>query len=168
MEFGAGTGILSFLLRDCFREITLVAGSPEMIKVCEEKIDFHRSNHIRACRLNLELSDHPSRYDLIYSQMVLHHVRDVEKMMKEFSSLLNPGGYLAIADLFTEDGSFHGPEVQVHRGFDPERIIEMAKNSGFQAAVSSPCFEITRDNGRIYPLFLLVAKKPEGSGAYLN
>ena len=58
-------------------------------------------------------------FDLIYTLMVLHHVGDVETIIRKFRGLLNPGGYLAIADLYSEDGSFHGEGFSGHMGFDP-------------------------------------------------
>ncbi len=30
------------------------------------------------------------------------------RILEKFHDLLNPSGYLAIADLYPEDGSFHG------------------------------------------------------------
>ena len=46
LEYGAGTGILSFLLKDRFSEITLMDNSQEMIKVCAEKSEYHKTSHI--------------------------------------------------------------------------------------------------------------------------
>jgi 2-polyprenyl-3-methyl-5-hydroxy-6-metoxy-1,4-benzoquinol methylase len=159
MEFGAGTGILSFLLKDKLKEVTLIDSSCEMIKVCEEKIAWYKATHFKALCMDLEKEDHQQKYDLIYSQMVLHHVENVESMFKKFLTLLNPGGILAIADLYTEDGSFHGPEVKVHWGFDPEDLKQIASAIGFRDIEFTTCFEMKRESGRIYPIFLLVAKK---------
>jgi len=159
LEFGAGTGILSFMLKDRMAEITLIDSSSEMIKVCEEKIAYHRAKHMKAICMDLEHSDPGQQYDLIYSQMVLHHVIGIEATLKKFFTLLNPGGTLAIADLYTEDGSFHGPEVNVHWGFDPDQLSEMLKLVGFHTSESKNCFVIKRESGKNYPLFLLVAKK---------
>ena len=43
LEYGAGTGILSFLLKDRFSEITLMDNSQEMIKICIEKADHYKA-----------------------------------------------------------------------------------------------------------------------------
>ncbi len=159
MEFGAGTGILSFLLKDKLKEVTLIDSSCEMIKVCEEKIAWHKATHFKALCMDLEKEVHHQKYDLIYSQMVLHHVIEIEPMLKKFFTLLNPGGTLAIADLYTEDGSFHGPEVKVHWGFDPMDLKQAASALGFTEIEFKTCFEMKRESGRIYTIFLLVAKK---------
>ncbi|MBW8333004.1 MAG: class I SAM-dependent methyltransferase [Prolixibacteraceae bacterium] len=159
LEYGAGTGILSFLLKDRFAEITLMDNSTEMIKVCVEKTEYHKTNHILPICFDLEHKDYDGSFDVIYNQMVLHHVVDYESIIGTFHSLLNPGGYLAIADLYPEDGSFHGPDVNVHLGFDPENLAKILKQIGFKNINYKTCFEVKRESGIEYPVFLLVAQK---------
>lgn len=159
LEYGAGTGILSFLLKDQFSEITLMDNSGEMIKVCMEKIEYHHTKHILPICFDLEHKDFDGTFDIIYNQMVLHHVGDYESIIGTFYSMLNPEGYLAIADLYPEDGSFHGPDVKVHLGFDPEKLAELLRKIGFKKAEYKTVFEVKRETGIKYPVFLLVAKK---------
>ncbi len=159
LEYGAGTGILSFLLKDRFAEITLMDNSTEMIKVCVEKTEYHKTKHILPICFDLEHKDYDGHFDVIYNQMVLHHVVDYESIIGTFYSLLNPGGYLAIADLYPEDGSFHGPDVNVHLGFDALRLSRMHKLVGFKNIQYKTCFEVKRESGLKYPVFLLVAQK---------
>ncbi|MDP3434208.1 MAG: class I SAM-dependent methyltransferase [Bacteroidota bacterium] len=159
LEYGAGTGILSFLLKDRFAEITLMDNSTEMIKVCVEKTEYHKTKHILPICFDLEHKDYDGHFDVIYNQMVLHHVVDYESIIGTFYSLLNPSGYLAIADLYPEDGSFHGPDVQVHLGFDPENLTGVMKQIGFKNINYKTCFEVKRESGLKYPVFLLVANK---------
>jgi 2-polyprenyl-3-methyl-5-hydroxy-6-metoxy-1,4-benzoquinol methylase len=159
LEYGAGTGILSFLLKDRFTEITLMDNSTEMIKVCVEKTEYHKTNHILPICFDLEHRDYDGNFDVIYNQMVLHHVVDYESIIGTFYSMLNPGGYLAIADLYPEDGSFHGPDVKVHLGFDPEKLAGILKQIGFKNINHKTCFEVKRESGLKYPVFLLVAQK---------
>jgi ubiquinone/menaquinone biosynthesis C-methylase UbiE len=159
LEYGAGTGILSFLLKDRFSEITLMDNSQEMINVFLEKTEYHQTGHILPMWIDLEHNEFDGRFDIIYNQMVLHHVGGVPEMLHKFYELLNPGGYLAIADLYSEDGSFHGIDVKVHWGFDPEALTVMLKNAGFKTVTHKTCFEIRRESGIDYPIFLLVAQK---------
>ena len=159
LEYGAGTGILSFLLKDKFSGITLMDSSQEMIKVCTEKTEYFKTNHILPIWFDLEHKDYDDRFDVIYNQMVLHHVNDYEAIIYTFHSMLNPGGYLAIADLYPEDGSFHGPNVNVHLGFDPEKLTAIFRNAGFKNIEYKTCFEVKRESGVKYPVFLLVGQK---------
>lgn len=159
LEYGAGTGLLSFQLKDRFAEITLMDNANEMIKVCMEKIEYHQTKHILPICFDLEHKDYEGTFDIIYNQMVLHHVNDYEAIIYTFHSMLNPGGYLAIADLYPEDGSFHGPDVKVHLGFDPEYLSKILKQVGFKNIEYKTVFEVKRESGISYPVFLLVAQK---------
>ena len=159
MEYGAGTGLLSFLLRDEFSGITLMDSSREMIEVCKEKSAYFNTSHITPLWFDLEHSDFEGKFDIIFNQMVLHHVTDIDLIFTKFYNLLNPGGFLAIADLYPEDGSFHGPEVKVHWGFDPEALALKLKKYGFKTVEFHESFKMKRESGRAYPIFLLVAQK---------
>ena len=159
LEYGAGTGILSFLLKDRFAKITLMDNSQEMINVCREKTEYYHTPHILPVWYDLEHQSFDQKFDVILNQMVLHHVNDVPSILEKFFSMLNPEGYLAIADLFPEDGSFHGPEVNVHLGFSPENLTQKLTEIGFKNIEYQSCFEIVRDSGKKYPVFLLTAQK---------
>ncbi len=159
LEYGAGTGILSFILKYKFSEIVLMDSSREMIKVCEEKKEFFNTPHIHPLWFDLEHNDYVGKFDIIYNQMVLHHVNNIDLILGKFHSLLKPGGILAIADLYPEDGSFHGPEVKVHLGFDPARLIETLDHKGFSHGEYKTCFVVKRPTGIEYPVFLLAVNR---------
>jgi 2-polyprenyl-3-methyl-5-hydroxy-6-metoxy-1,4-benzoquinol methylase len=159
LEYGAGTGILSFLLKERFSEIVLMDSSREMIRVSEEKKEFFKTPHIQPLFFDLEHDDYKGKFDMIYNQMVLHHVSDINLILRKYHSMLNPGGILAIADLYSEDGSFHGPGVNVHLGFDPLALIETLKKIGFNQGEYKTCFVVKRPTGIEYPVFLLTVVK---------
>jgi tRNA (cmo5U34)-methyltransferase len=160
LEYGAGTGILSFLLSDKFSEITLMDNSREMVQVMHEKVLNTKLKHLEPLLFDLEHSDyHARKFDCVFSQMVLHHVADTGEILNKFYQILHPGGFLAIADLYPEDGSFHGVDANVHLGFDPAKLTETLKLIGFKIVIHKLCFEIKRDFGKKFPIFLLVAHK---------
>lgn len=159
MEFGAGTALLSFLLNDEFSEITLLDNSLEMIKVCEEKCESHQTLHIHPKYFDLETQNLNQAFDFIYSQMALHHVIDIRSIFTKFYSMLNQGGYIAIADLYTEDGSFHGEGVKVHKGFDPKYLVQIMVQIGFKSINFETCYNLSKENGKTYPIFLIVGQK---------
>ena len=108
LEFGAGTALLSFALKDYFSEIVLMDNSIEMTKISTSKVIEGKINHIKPLFFDLEKNDYiNTKFDIIYTQMALHHVEDVEVILNKFYNLLNPQGVIAIADLFKEDGTFH-------------------------------------------------------------
>ena len=163
MEFGAGTGLLSFMLKDMFASITLIDNSEEMIKICNEKIAASQSDHIHAIKIDLETKDINNKFDIIYSQMAFHHIGDINKMVAKFFNLLNENGILAVADLFPEDGSFHGEGFTGHKGFDPEWLEVRMRDAGFKnVTYTTPYVQKMADsNGHVseYPVFLMIAEK---------
>lgn len=164
LEFGAGTGLLSFILRDHLREITLIDNSPGMVKVLNEKKDASKADNLTVLNIDLVNADYSEKhFDLIYTLMVLHHVDDVAGMIRKFYDLLNSGGYLAIADLYPEDGSFHGPGFHGHKGFDPEVLSGILVKEGFGNIEHSKVYVISKktDDGAVKPfdVFLMTARR---------
>ena len=162
LEFGAGTGITSFLIKDRVKEITLMDNSSEMVKVMNEKIRASHATNLKAVNFNLELSDYDvKKFDLVITQMVLHHVNDIGLIISRFRKLLNPGGKLAIADLYTEDGSFHGPGFTGHKGFDIEELSDLLGKHGFINITAGKCYVINRkisdEETKKFDVFLMIA-----------
>jgi ubiquinone/menaquinone biosynthesis C-methylase UbiE len=160
LEFGAGTGILSFILADRLAEISLMDNSKEMVRVMHEKVQKAGLTHLFPLFFDLENTNfNDKKFDLIFSQMALHHVSDVDLVLTKFYSMLNDNGILAIADLHSEDGSFHGVDAKVHMGFDPYQLEQQLKNKGFFSVKFQDCYSIKRDNNKEYPIFLIIAHK---------
>ena len=131
LEYGAGTGILSFILGEKLGHITMMDSSAEMVKVMEEKVLNRNATNLLPVIYNLENEMSPNLYDLIFNQMVLHHITDVGSIFDKFYQMLLAGGFLAIADLYPEDGSFHGEGFDGHLGFDPGELKVLASKGWF-------------------------------------
>lgn len=164
LEYGAGTGLLSFCLRDALGPITLADSSAGMRAVAERKIAAASARDMRV--IDLDLMRDPvatERYDLIFSMMTLHHVPDVPRVLAAFHSLLNPGGRLCHADLDAEDGSFHGPEVDVHHGFERGTLRSWLAAAGFTDVSVGDCCYIEHGE-RSYSIFLAACRKLSKAG----
>jgi tRNA (cmo5U34)-methyltransferase len=164
LEYGAGTGLSSFLLKDNLRNITLMDNSSEMIRIMQEKIEETKAKNLKAINFDLEHNDYGKElFDLIFTQMVLHHVADIDTLFRRFGDLLKRGGFLSIADLYTEDGSFHGEGFTGHKGFNPEELADTLRQHQFFNISYKPCFTINRKISdteiKKYDLFLLVARR---------
>ena len=162
LEYGAGTGLLSFNLREYLGEITMIDSSQGMVNVLNEKIRNSGSDNMNAAMINLEKEDYTAeKFNLIYTLMVLHHVSDLDRVLDRFSNMLMPGGYLALADLHSEDGSFHGEGFSGHKGFDTGRLAALLKKQGFTDIDHSDVYlidKITADNNRKqFQVFLMTA-----------
>jgi SAM-dependent methyltransferase len=162
LEYGAGTGLLSFMLRPRLGDITLADVSEGMLDVAAGKIAAVGDNAMHAVRLDLLADPVPEpRFDLIYSLMTLHHIPDTAAILARFRAALRVPGYLCIADLDTEDGSFHGPDIDVHHGFDRDALGALARGAGFAAVDFSTAHVMTKGAGtqaHRFPIFLMVAK----------
>lgn len=164
LEFGAGTGLLSFALKDHFAEIVLLDSSAAMVRTTIDKIVDQNIQNMRLLFFNLEKYDYEDDpFDVIFSQMAMHHVKDIDKMLGKFNEYLKPGGILVIADLYSEDGTFHDAGMEVHFGFDPGELGEKIKQHGFGNVNHKQCYEIerTKEDGSIkkYPVFFMFAEK---------
>ncbi len=162
IEFGAGTGIAGFLLRDHFRRIVMIDSSAEMVKIMKGKIRKNNVKNLTARLFDLEKYPWTGRKcELLMTQMVLHHITDIEGIVEKFHNTLRPGGYLAVADLYPEDGSFHGEGFTGHRGFNTEWLAELLTRKGFRDISAVKCFEIkkqlTETETKQFDIFLLTA-----------
>ena len=159
LEYGAGTGLLSFCLRDALGPITLADSSAGMRAVAERKIAAADARGLRVIDLDLMRDPVPAeRYDLIFSMMTLHHVADVPRVLAALRAMLDPGGWVCLADLDAEDGSFHGPQVEVHHGFERATVRTWLAAAGFAEVVVTDCCHIEH-HGQRYSVFLAVARK---------
>jgi ubiquinone/menaquinone biosynthesis C-methylase UbiE len=163
LEYGSGTGLLSFSLGNELKDITLMDESREMTRVtnnkCEE-LDIRHFHPVRYDLLTDELPEH--KFDLIYSVMTMHHVDDTDAILKKFNEVLTPNGHLVLIDLVTEDGSFHNFEFDGHLGFDVGYLKNKIMANGFEYVSYQIAYTITAERAgesREYPLFLVIAKK---------
>lgn len=119
--------------------------------------------HLHPLALDLTTDPLPAeRYELIYTLMTLHHVPDTTRLLRDFYTLLRPGGWLGIADLDQEDGSFHGAGFTGHCGFDREALRAQLFSVGFNHVDFSTSYLMKKatDQGlREYSLFLAVATR---------
>jgi ubiquinone/menaquinone biosynthesis C-methylase UbiE len=161
IDVGAGTGLLGLALAGEVGEVVLAEPSSGMLEVARDKLADGGPSNVSAVAFDL-LSDPPpgAPFDLAVSLLVLHHVPDTAAALASISRLLRPGGWMALADLDTEDGSFHDADAPGihHQGFDRVDLERLAVASGFTNVETRTATQIERD-GRSYPLFLLLGEK---------
>ena len=164
LEYGAGTGVTSLILKDYLKEITLMDNSKEMIRVIDEKIRSSKVMNLKVLNFDLESDEFiEGKFDLVFTQMVLHHVNNIEKIINTFHQLLNQGGYIAIADLYEEDGSFHGDSFTGHKGFNIDYLSGILKKNRFSDIIHKTCFVIDRKTSETeskqFNVFIMVARR---------
>ena len=156
MDFGSGTGLLLERVAPHVRKITAVDVSTSM----NEQLDAKRATlgcELEILQIDLEKSDIAHIFDGVISSMTMHHVRDIDAMFRKFYAMLIDGGFIALSDLDSEDGSFHTEDTGVfHSGFNREEIAEIARAAGFKNITVKNASIVHKPQGD-FSVFLLTA-----------
>ena len=157
LDVGVGTGLLSFYLAPYVKEIVGVDNSKSMLNEFKnKKSDFECK--IRALNLDISKDIIDEKFDGIISTMTLHHIKDIEPLFIKFKSLLKKDGFIALADLESEDGTFHSDNSGVyHYGFDFKELKELAKKVGFSEVRYKLAYIVNKPH-RNFNVNLLIAK----------
>jgi len=158
MDFGAGTGLLSYFIAPHVDTIVAVDNSPSMLEQFETKApEFSCHTEIR--QLDLSQEDIDESFDGIVSSMTIHHLEDTQALFEKFYAMLPEGGFIAIADLDREDGSFHSDNTGVfHFGFDREALRAVAQKVGFKEIEFELASTIQKPH-QAFTVFLMTAIK---------
>ncbi len=131
LDFGCGTGLLTFALCPYIYEISGYDPSKEMGRIFEAKRSMCQADNVRLVT-QAQMREHA--YDVIFSSMVLHHIRDVRSETQGLARRLTPGGRFIWIDLDEDDGSFHAsePGFDGHNGFSRSEVQEILEDAGFR------------------------------------
>jgi predicted TPR repeat methyltransferase len=165
MEYGCGTGLVGLALASQLATLTAVDTSSGMLEVLARKIKDEKITNVTPLRLDLLEETLAEKFDLIFCAMTLHHIKEAGQLLIRFCELLADGGYLAVADLQEEDGSFHGAEADgiMHNGFNPADLAITLTGLGLHEVSVKEVHSIIKTNeaavSRSYPIFLLTGRK---------
>ena len=165
LDFGCGTGLLALALQPFVRSITGVDSSLGMLDVFKTKIKEQHLSNVKANYLDLDKGEVlTGSYHLIVSSMTLHHVKNINPLLKQFYSILLPAGLLAIADLDLDDGKFHSNNDGVfHFGFDRKSFHRMFIDERFRDVREQGAAQIEKPLGegkpRLFSVFLMICRK---------
>lgn len=138
LELGCGTGTLTKLLHDDYKEakITAVDAASEMLKTTKERLPNANLELVESTFEKLDLKE--NSYDLIISSLAIHHLVDEDKQ-KLFNSIyrwLKPGGLFVLADviravsdkIYEEDWNLFVQE-NLKNGMSQEDLAKMVEHS---------------------------------------
>ncbi len=159
MDFGAGTGLVSYKIASHVAHVAAVDLSEKMLETLASKNDETHSisMHLQDI-VHIPLQE---RFDGIVSAMAMHHVADTRALLESFYQHLEPGGFIAIGDLDEEDGTFHehGNEGVHHFGFNQDKLKAVAQTVGFKDVVFHHAHSIDKA-ARSFDVFVMQAHKP--------
>ncbi|MGO1489213.1 MAG: class I SAM-dependent methyltransferase [Arachnia sp.] len=168
LEYGCGTGTLSFALADVLPHCLLVDTSVEMLKVAERgtvdrKLEWDTERRDLATRS----PDHPVAIaDVIFSLQVLHHVDDLETLLANMAKALRPRGQVALIDLPAGSSGFHQGSGHNHDdnphldGLDRGDLERRLEQAGFTDVTWHTDLALTKkddEGSHPYTLFLVTA-----------
>ncbi len=167
LDYGCGTGLISLFLLPHVGSVTGADSSPGMLEVLRGKIQAGGLMGMKAVALDLEKQEVPdSRFHMIVSSMVMHHVSDVDRVLKAFHQMLRPGGIVAMADLDSEPGLFHPDDAAAgvhHHGFDRLEMKARLEAAGFGNIKISTAHVVQKPVAggelRDFPIFLAVGSR---------
>ena len=165
LDFGCGTGLVTLALQPFVRSITGIDSSPGMLDVLNRKISERGLSNVRTQHLDMDHGGNLSGlYHLVVSSMTLHHIREINPLLKQFYQILRPSGILCIADLDEDGGRFHESNDGVfHYGFSRDALARQFEEAGFQnvrtvqaAAVEKP---VAGGASHLFTIFLIIGIK---------
>lgn len=162
LDFGAGTGLLLSKLAPHVGRLLAVDVSAAMLDKLAQKLGEQPQLAAKVQIVCQDITRTPldQRVDLVVSAMAMHHVEDTGALLSALHAHLVAGGRVALADLETEDGSFHPPGTEgvFHHGFDRDRLTRQLADAGFVDVELGTACVVHRDD-RGYPVFLVTATK---------
>jgi len=157
LDFGAGTGLLGFEIAKDVKQVYGVDTSKKMLEELQKKNSsacFIKTYHQDILQNPIE-----KEFDGVVSSMTLHHIADLDKFFTTIFQNIKKGGFLALADLEEEDGTFHSDNTGVHHfGFAPQTLLKAAKHAGFHNINIQNINTIQKPHNN-FGVFLLTARK---------
>lgn len=157
IDFGVGTGLLGFEIAKDVKKVYGVDTSASMLEKLKEK----NSDTLSIEPINQDIIKNPLKkcFDGLVSSMTLHHVSDLKGFFETIYKNLRDDGFIAIADLEEEDGTFHTDNSDVHHfGFTEEQLAQIVAACGFKNIEFTNINTIKKPH-RDFGIFLLSAQK---------
>lgn len=161
LDFGCGTGLLTYALYPYAAEIYGYDTSIEMQKIFQLKREIYQVDNVQ---LVTGEKIKEITFDVIFSSMVFHHIADVKAEIAELKKSLASNGIFMWIDLDEEDGTFHKnePDFHGHNGFSRKEVQNILQSCGFHEISIKTVYQgekIMENKPIEYSLFLATARQ---------
>lgn len=165
LEYGCGTGLCGLQLASEVGHLTAADTSAGMLEELQKKCQALGLRNVTPVKISPDRWTLPdAAFDLVFSSMVLHHIEAIQTLLQHLQKTLKPGGFLALADLEQEEGTFHDdPAGVAHFGFATHALLTILEGLGFIDLKSQTIHTIRKQHGgneHDYPVFLMTGQKP--------
>ncbi|MFT7002876.1 MAG: 2-polyprenyl-3-methyl-5-hydroxy-6-metoxy-1,4-benzoquinol methylase [Sulfurimonas sp.] len=157
LDFGVGTGLLGFDIATKVKKVYGIDTSVNML----EKLKAKNTKELSIETYCQDIISTPleKSFNGLVSSMTLHHVENLKDFFKTIHKNIHENGFIAIADLEQEDGTFHSDNSDVfHFGFNEKDLCEIVLEAGFSEVKFQNINTINKSH-RDFGVFLLTAKK---------
>ena len=157
LDFGVGTGLLGFSIAPKVKKVYGVDTSAKMLEKLQEKNTPQLE--IKAYHQDIIKDPLTKQFHGLISSMTLHHVENLDAFFQTIYNNIKEKGFIAIADLESEDGTFHSDNTGVHHfGFDSSSLSKIVQKHGFKDVKIQNINTIHKPH-KDFGVFLLTAKK---------
>lgn len=160
LDYGSGSGLVSFGFADKVNSILGLDNSESMVEVYNDKAKEINFKNIESRLHDINKDELPKdKFDLVATNMTMHHIKDIKMFVEKLSYSLKKEGALFIADLITEDGTFHSDNTGVeHFGFDTEQLVSIFCEAGLNDVSCEILTTIEKPQNR-YEVFIIKGVK---------
>jgi len=159
MDFGCGTGLVGLNIAPLVGKLIGADLSSGMLQSFEAKAKEQGLTNVETMQLEGDADFGEHRFDAIVSAMTLHHIKEPQDIFAKFTASLKSGGYLGVADLAKEDGSFHSDNTGVyHFGFTHEEFEGFFVQNGFEKPTIVLAHSVEKEE-KSYDILFCYAKK---------
>ena len=133
-DLGCGSGPLSAALAPFVRQVIAVDGSEAMLVAAKQRLRSLDNVEVRRGELEaLPIAD--GALDAATLILVLHHLPDPGKVVREVARVLRPGGKLLVVDMLPHDRQEYQSEMgHVWMGFLQTRVHRYLTEAGLRTA----------------------------------
>jgi SAM-dependent methyltransferase len=110
LDIGTGTGDFISVLKNLFTTCEIAGVDPDRESLQKAKQNYPGIKFYESTGENLIFTD--NTFDVVSISMALHHLKNVKKALLEINRVLKPGGWLIVAELFSNNLN---PAQNVHK-----------------------------------------------------
>ncbi len=132
-DLGCGTGQLTAALAPFVGHIIAVDASAAMLQAAKKRLQGFANVELRRGDLeSLPIDD--ARLDAATLALVLHHLPEPERALREVARVLKPGGRLLVVDMLPHERESYRQQMgHVWLGFSDEHVERILDTSGFRS-----------------------------------